>query len=376
MKKSTQIAFLLTVTLQVGAYGGSLHKVWDIDLRAELRSPSGRELMEPSIFALRFSLDGTRIAVGGGAYRLGQPIMSRLLLVQIGDAKDKIRHFDIADIASDSEVLGVRPPAIAWSPTGDFILAGVNLIRLQDGSRCEIPPTLAQAFLGADRIVARMLAKTGSPDLEFFDSSCKSTGAWDIGYPEWSLADVSPDRGFVAVLRTNSASQVPLGELVVLNPIARKIVRSWPSSQSGYYARFAERGRVICAGDNSEDLYEKRRVPPRCMNVDTGQEIAESPGINGGAPLFAAQDGTRVIASDYSHLWNVFYREYDTSLNRRDVWDFAKNTVVASWRPDTQFYGPIGSKSKKVPFAFAISPDGDYVAEAGNGILRLYKIEP
>ena len=165
-------------------------------------------------------------------------------------------------------------------------------------------------------------------------------------------------------------------ELVVLDPIVRKIVRSWPTSQTGYDARFGQQGKIICAGDTGEDLYEDKKVPPRCMNVDTGERIAETPGIIGGAPLSAAAQGNRVIVSDHSHLWNVFYREYDTALKRRAVWDFAKNAIIASWRPDNQSYGPLESKPWKDPFAFAISPDGNYVAEAGNGMLRLYKIEP
>jgi hypothetical protein len=346
MKKwinSIPVTALLAVTLQVGAYGGSLHKVWEMDLGAEIKGPTGSVLMLASILAIRFSPDGTKIAVAGGAYRMDRPVRSRLVLVQVGDPRNNIRHFDIADIASDSEVLGIRPPAIGWSPAGDSILAGVNLIRLPDGSSCEIPATLAQAFLGADRIVARMLSKTGVPRLEFFDFSCKSTGVSDIGYPESAFADASPDRGLVALLRSNSTVPTPLGELVVLDPITRKIVQSWPTNETGYYARFAERGKVICAGDNGEDFYTDRRVPPRCMNVDTGKEIAEAPGISGGAPLSAAEHRNRIIASDHSHIWNVLYREYDTALKRRSIWDFGKNTVIASWHPDTQFYGPLGS---------------------------------
>jgi len=370
------VTVLLTVTLQVGAYGGSLRKVWEIDLKAEIKGPVGSMLMQPSILAIRFSPDSTKIAVGGGAYRMDRPVRSRLVLVQVEHPRINIRHFDIADIASDSEVLGIRPPAIAWSPAGDSILAGVNLIRLSDGSSCEIPATLEQAFFGSDRIVARMPSKAGSAGLEFFDFGCKSTGFSDIAYPEWTFADASSDRGLVVLLRTNSTGPTQSSELVVLDPMTRKIVRSWPTSKTGYYARFAERGKVICAGDNGEDLSTDRQVPPRCMNVDTGEEIAEAHGINGGAPLSAAEHGNRILASDHSHFWNVLYREYDTALKRRGIWDFGKNTVIASWQPDTQLYGALASKPAKGPFTFAISPDGDFVAEAGNGILRLYKIEP
>jgi hypothetical protein len=41
-----------------------------------------------------------------------------------------------------------------------------------------------------------------------------------------------------------------------------------------------------------------------------------------------------------------------------------------------QTYSLLGGQPAKEPFVFAISPDGEYVVEGGNGILRLYKIEP
>jgi hypothetical protein len=40
-----------------------------------------------------------------------------------------------------------------------------------------------------------------------------------------------------------------------------------------------------------------------------------------------------------------------------------------------QTYTLYSLKPAKDLFAFAISPDGGYIAEGGNGILRLYKIE-
>jgi hypothetical protein len=378
MKKrlsSISAVLLVLTSLQFGASGG-LHKIWEIDLGAETRRAGERNGVRSGVLSVRFSPDGRKIAIASNPYRLGRPVMSRLFIVRVHNPQDERQQFDLTNIASDSEDMGVKPPAITWSPTGDRILAGFNLIHLNDGSSCELPAALAQTFLGADRVVAQVKHKSGPPVMEFFDSQCKSIGTWDIGYSEWSLADASTDRELVAVLRTNNASSTPFGELVVIDPIARKIVRSWPTTQVGYYARFADRGKAICAGDNGENLYEDKRAPPRCMGIDTGSEISEAFAVNGGAPLFAAEHGNRVIVSDHSHVWNVFYREYDTALTKRVVLNFEENTVVGSWRPDTQSYTLLGPKLFKDAFACAISPDGEYVAEGGGRILRLYKIEP
>src|ERR1700732_2333391 len=148
-------AALLMMGLNASAQSGSLRKVWELDLGAEIKGPSSSEANQPGILAIRFSPDGKRIAVSGNPYRFGQPALSRLLVVQVEDPRRNIRRFEIADIASDSEFSGGGTPAVAWSPTGDLILAGVNLIDLRDGSICGIPGSFGQGFLRADRIVAR-----------------------------------------------------------------------------------------------------------------------------------------------------------------------------------------------------------------------------
>ncbi len=175
------------------------------------------------------------------------------------------------------------------------------------------------------------------------------------------------------MVRGNGPPEHPFDELAVLDPIARKTIRSWPVAASGYASRFAERGTVLCAGDDGDDLNQDTKNPPRCMSVDSGEKIGEAAKIDGGAPLAAAENATRVVVSDYSHVFDLRFLEYDTALTRRVIWDFRKNVEAASWKPSTQ---PSRNGSVKRPFVFAISPDGEYVAEGGNGIVRLYKIEP
>jgi hypothetical protein len=97
----------------------------------------------------------------------------------------------------------------------------------------------------------------------------------------------------------------------------------------------------------------------------------------GGAPLAAAAGGTRITISDYQALWNFLFREYDATVRRGVLWDFRAGSAIADWRPEMQSYQlPGPTRAVTEPFAFAISPDGRYVAEGGDGILRRYKVEP
>jgi len=137
--------------------------------------------------------------------------------------------------------------------------------------------------------------------------------------------------------------------------------------------KFADSGHVICEASVTET---RGRAPVRCWQVDTGKQIAESAGINGGAPLAVAGHSTRTVASDYRRSGVPLTDSFRAVLQRRTVWDFKTGKELASWKPELQPYdigvGPV----QKEWSAFSISADGQYVAEGENGFLRLYKIEP
>ena len=73
-----------------------------------------------------------------------------------------------------------------------------------------------------------------------------------------------------------------------------------------------------------------------------------------------------------------FDYEYRATFKGRYVWDFATGQELASWMPESETYANVFTPTKQVTelFRFAISPDGQFVVEGGNGIVRLYKIEP
>jgi hypothetical protein len=114
-----------------------------------------------------------------------------------------------------------------------------------------------------------------------------------------------------------------------------------------------------------------------CRSADTGREIGETPG-DGDEPIAAAALATRIVVSNYRRKKIPFDYEYQSTLARHYVWDFGTGRELASWSPESQTYPNVFSPPKQitVPFRFAISADGQYVAEGGNGKLRLYKIEP
>jgi hypothetical protein len=119
--------------------------------------------------------------------------------------------------------------------------------------------------------------------------------------------------------RTRGFDGDPAARLAMVDVISRKVMRSWPAAEIGGESRFADHGRVLCAGERGAVFYEDSETPPRCVDADTGDRISEAHGIIGGAPFAAAERASRVVASDDRSTWNLLFREYDTATTRRVV---------------------------------------------------------
>jgi hypothetical protein len=192
-------ALLLVAALHSPASGGSLRKIWEVDLTAEIKGPGAHVGFQPGILAIRFSPDGKEIAIATNPYRRGRSGgVSKVITLALESARRVIQRFDIEDLASDSESVAQGPPAISWSPTGDFVLAGLSLIRLKEAAICEIPNSRGHGFVAPDRIVAGVLLGLDSHGaarsrVELFDTECRSTGMWQPSYQEWDIRDVAAD---------------------------------------------------------------------------------------------------------------------------------------------------------------------------------------
>jgi hypothetical protein len=84
--------------------------------------------------------------------------------------------------------------------------------------------------------------------------------------------------------------------------------------------------------------------------------------------------------SDYRRQRKILSEDpYGKAFTGRVVWDFGTGKELVSWHPEDQTYGLAFLASPRLttePVRFTISPDGQYIAEGGSGIIRLYKVEP
>lgn len=378
----------------LSSHSESLVKVWDLDLKNVIEGKGLKHTHDLPVLALRFSPDGTMLAVAVDLWAQDVDNKSHLVLLHTKQPAIDARVSEVnASIGVDENGAGLN--FFGWTPSGRAVYASGTVLDIEGRKKCEMPPpsSFNALFIRDDLAVEKDRPDFSRPFdwkkrslFTFLDADCRQLGNWEV--PEqWAIQDVSPDRQLFSVVRSRDATPEELGdgglyfrtENLIVDPIARKVLHRWSGARppGGYGGYFADSGKAICSGSDARDA---ERAPITCWEVDTGNKIGEAPTANGGIPMATALHAPRVVVADRRRRKIPFSYEYGLPYGRRVVWDFRAGKEILSWRPEVQSYdfpfpkGP--AKRTHEPYRFAISPDGQYVVEGGNGILHLYKIEP
>jgi dipeptidyl aminopeptidase/acylaminoacyl peptidase len=342
-------------------FAGSLVKISELDLD----SWSPKEVSSTQrfpVFALSFSPDGKRIAlvgaetlVGGGA------LTSRLLVSDVGGAAVKVFEVPYG---------GAAP---AWSPSGDAIVTSGLLIQLSTGTTCKLP--WISQFVAEDEIIGYTRPAPPGPrpsQFTLFGRSCQPKREWETP-EEWYLADVSVDRRLLLI-------SSPHIENLLVDPEDGHVVRRWSAGRwplfDAPHGDFADDGKAVCGTLSVSDAPKGQTL--RCWNVDTGEVIGNALADYAATPFATSMKSTRVVFSEFGYARGLT-RDGDAHPYRGAVvWDFATAQRLASWRPETQTYMENGLRPPRritEPSKVAVSPDGQFVAEAGNGRLTVYRVQ-
>jgi hypothetical protein len=300
-----------------------------------------------------------------------------LVLVDITNPKTNGARYEVRPPTSEPEIQnGV---AISWSNSGEAITLR-SIIHISDGKTCALPPSQF-FFFGANRVAGLDPARIkyqawNEPNpwrLLFFDEDCKDAGTWEIPYV-FSISDASADRGLLCILPRGELGPSPkrpvMQEVLIVSPSDKRVVQRWNIHAIDLGLLFADSGKALCGMDGDE-----KHGAAHCWSVDSGKETGVTKGLNIHQPMRTALHAQRAVLSDYG--WGIDLeglRARIGALKRRVIWDFKIGKELASWKPKWQ--KTRSTKELHEPYKFAISPDGEYVLEGGDGVLALYKIEP
>jgi hypothetical protein len=363
---STQRSFLgvlaLVATSLQGAEAGGLVKLWELDLSMRNKFAAGIADKFP-VEALSFSPDGKRVALTSAkAMGEGRESTALLLVARVGAPEKEVKSFEVP--------WGGMVPD--WSPSGDAIVVNSLLIQVETGASCSLPNIVR--FISQDQIIGQRRAAPPSRATQFtiFGKNCRPGGEWKTS-EEWYVTDVSIERHLLLVNK-------PREENLLVDPHDGRVVRRWSVGTwplwDGPGGQFADKGAVLCNELSVDDAPKGKTL--RCWNTDTGELIGNAPADYATGPFVTSRSSTRVVFSEVGHVRGLV-RDLDTHPYKGAVvWDYATGERLASWRPQAQTWTDLGLRPPKritEPSKFAISADGQFVAEGGNGKLTVYRVQ-
>jgi hypothetical protein len=374
------VAFLALVPL---AFGG-MHKVWEVQLGNRVEEPAGW-LADPEhiVGAIAFSADNLRIALTMDEHhdsRFLTPRLTHLLVLDLSAPKKASRQYDLETCRTDR---------IEWSPGGDAVYACSTVVQLSGGQMCR--PDRMAGFIDGQHYFRNSRPPEAPVDpanyrTSFFvdDLNCATKDSWSME-GAWSAFQVEPHRRLALLMSLTWTYLPPVKRwawlpphppgLTVLSLAARRALEGWSAQNLfGVPLFLIDRGTALCTLVEKPD--PQARQPLRCWDLDSGNEIATVPHMSNEEILSpASADSPRLLTQHSTHivvLPDLFEGDF---LRERKVWDIRSGREIASWSPIKQQKMALNGHSRSEAGPVAISPDGKFIAEGANGVVRLYRLD-
>lgn len=380
----------ILVALSVSALNAAdpLPKVWEISLRDHVAAWGQPPLKDLDVLSLSFSPDGGRLAVSfGNRYRLDSATAgtSTTYLAVLPVEHPETTLF-WAELTQTGEPIGSLSAQLLWAPDGNSLVCQNVLIRLPGGERCRVRDWMPDnvglgwfgGFLSAGRAVFSIpnpsLAHGQSVTFATIDSHCRIVERWhskrflfiDGVSPDGRLLTlVEPSRKFLLMEFASKKEiklSVPRGREVSASPVffgGGKLVCAVIQRAGMMY-----RTRVVPWGPSLQPAEPEARI--MCWNTQTWKRVFESKHVWKGKGNVVATGIPRVLLAGGSRFAMV------DRAQQRWVWDYETDRVIASWMSQNEDGTPVRTPIAVLPVA--ISPDGRFIADAGAGSVRLYRL--
>ncbi len=290
---------------------------------------------------------------------------THLLLVDVKNPQALFRQFDLETCGND----------IAWSPDGGALLVCGRILRLDDGSSCDLGPVRNAAYhgvlvshsfwLSADRVILfnRTIA----------DLSCRPVDKWTIA-GDWYVEDTIPEKGWMllreSVTRTSANGRTfSFPDYAIADRDSHRLTSGLLVQADAWSG-----GTIMAPGAGAvcSSLVPEGRSVLHCWKLPGGEVIPLAPDLTDYRVTQSSRASPRVIAERWgSHWWELF--DEIGHMSSQIVLELPSGRSIASLVPRPQHQSSLPFVEDRY-FKCALSPNGDVVAEGGDGSLRLYRL--
>jgi hypothetical protein len=381
-----------------------LRRLWQIRVTQDYAGAPRKSVIPVSIWALAFSPDGQSLAFAtgfiestkptppsgsSGAFTpVAYPFKSYVFIVDSRRPELSRKRFEIQMPPY------LYRPTMIWSPDGEWIafqsvslLEGehaVRLLRTSDGTErsVDVGTCSLKALLNGFRLLTECSDyKNGKTYMRFFSADGSAERQVEIpGAGSINAIDVSTGRLVFATHGPSAKDSLVAPFEMSLAGLDGKQQLKWLLPAAEWYdGLFAESGQRFCAVSRISDT-RKANPELKCWSVLTGERLSHLI-----VHYELSLDGNRagglrigLTEADVHSVPGVLQRLAETSFYygkpRRVIYDLQTGKKLAEWDIQIQHLLPKPVSAAISGYPYSIAPDGNTVAEGGEGVVTLYQL--
>jgi len=360
-------------------------KVWSLRFDQFLKDPPGWTGVDRhETQGLAFSPDGRRLAVTLTHHQRVSDNKflwnTHLLIISVSSPENNIRQYDL------TEVCGVD---LTWNVRGDAILVCGAVLQVATGASCAvIPPppkypSLTRAYssyrsfwLDSDRIIVW----NGT----VLNLSCTKIDSLALR-PNWRIIATAPTKGLVLQWHSpphwrREPNLHHVCQYEITNLDSSLALSAWELPFPCESPKIITAASAYCVPVRKHSADNEKL---QCKSILANADIPVPKEVRDYRVLGVAAESPRLIAEKWEYRRDAWWQWLlfswwipdpgSPALPRhRAVFDLGSETLVSSWTPRIQV-----SDSPYVddrPYRCAISGDGEFVVESGDGVLDVFRL--
>jgi len=382
-----------------------LKRLWQIHVTQGYAGAPQKSVIPVSIWALAFSPDGGSLAFAAGFIESSKPKASSSSTVAYKSVEYPFKSYVFVVDSRQPEVSKKRfeiqmppylnRPTMIWSPNGDSIgfqsvslldhEHEIHLLRTSEGIErsVDVGTCNLKDLLDGFRLVAECSnTKDGKTYLRFFSADGSVEREVEVpGVGSIKAIDASSGRLVLDKAGPRTADQtVAPHEMILVGPDGLEEHRWALPAAEWYDGVFAESGKRFCVVSRVP-VVSTTNPELTCWSVSTGERLSHLI-VHYRVSLDEVRAGGLRVAlpeADVHPVPKVLERLAETSFyysnHRRVIYDLQAGKKLAEWEIQMQHLLPKPATAVISAYPYSIAPDGNTIAEGGEGVITLYQLQ-